>query len=195
MNLIKVYAGGLGSGKTTAALGDASPRAVLFAPDARNANPQVRSLKWVPVDLLQPRHLPELRKKYKRFRVIFPPGTASRISDFTGEGWAGYTFIFDDFPKMFIDRAELRAFSAWCVDVRHRGCQVIITSQSIPGVLPPLVRNVLADTLVQVGPVYSREEAWHLFNLGGGAKHPNFKSFYQAISTNPKFHKFIVKIS
>ncbi len=185
------------AGKTQATLSLAGDRVVFFVPSQYNANPLFTALPWVQASKLKaaPRVLRLFQEKYPRFRAVLNPGESQLVTDlFMGPEWDGYTFVFDDFPVLFMTPSEANVVSRFAAGVRHRTGRIIITTFRVRGVLPSFMRN-LSDEITQVGPLVAEDEAKTLYLMGGSARYRRFNDFYDAISTVPRYQQFPVKIT
>lgn len=194
MALITLLTAEPGKGKTTVALDlTKGSRAVFFCPTPLNKNKGMTALPYLWGKDLKPEMVKQLQKQHPRFRVILGPDDGAVIDTFMAPEWEGYTFVFDDFPQLFPYAKDAKRFFGFFVaGVRHRDGAVIVTTQRIRGILP-VISRVMADQIIQVGPLVAEDEAKALYTMGGGGKYPKFKDFYAAISTNPPYHQFHVK--
>jgi len=179
-------------GKTQAALGLVGPRAVFFVPSALNANPLVNKIPWAYARDVVGVDVPKFQKKHPKARLVLEIGESQLLEHFKGPDWAGYTFVFDDFPQLLPLAEDGRNFLSFIAGIRHREGTVIVTTQRIAGVMPRISR-VLADTIIQVGPLMAQDESDVLYVMGGSGAYRTKKEFYQAISTNPDYELFYVK--
>ena len=180
------------AGKTEAALGLAGPRAIFFVPSPRNANPKFSAIPWAWCKDLGREKVAAFQKAHKRARLVLMPHESQLLTLFMGPEWEGYTFVFDDFPQLFPTGKAVNDFVMFACGVRHRDGEVIVCTQRIAGVLPPLVR-ALADQITQVGPLVSQEEAKTLYTMGASAQFPRLQDFYLVISKNPPYKQFPIK--
>lgn len=193
MALIQILTAAPKAGKTQAALALAGARAVFFVPSPQNANPDFNALPWEYARNLKPAMVAGFQTKYPVSRLVLGPNEWSKVSPvFMADAWTGYTFIFDDFPVLFPYARDAGLFAEFAAGIRHRDGRIIVTTQRISGILPPLVR-ALSDEITQVGPLIARDEARNLYVMGGSATFATYEEFYQAISRNKKYSLFSVK--
>lgn len=193
MSLISLLTAEPGKGKTTAALGMIRyPSAVFFVPTASNKNEGLAGLPWIFLKDIQPGHLRTLARQRQNFRVVLADTESARLEEFMGPEWAGWTFVFDDFPQLLYTKPSRTIFDHFAAGVRHREGQIIVTTQRILGVIPAFVRTV-ADEIYQVGPLLEITESRGLYYMGGSSQYPEFKAFYKAISSNPAYKLFPIK--
>lgn len=196
MALISVFTAEPGKGKTQAALLRAPrDRVAVFCPTPRNKNAMLNALDWVyaremPFD--DEDALTRFQRENKRIRIVLGYQEGHLLDHFMGPQWDNWTFIFDDFPQLFITPEDKKAFVRFAAGVRHREGVIIITTQRVLGILDPYVR-VVADELAQVGPLVAEDEARNLYVMGGSARYPKFRDFYTAISRNPAYKLFVIK--
>lgn len=194
MALICLLTAQPGKGKSQAALGLMGPKAVFFAPTPINANPKITAIPWAYVHDIGDKEMADIQKDHPRMRLILDVGEVGLLTRFMDDSWAGYTFVFDDYPQLFPFHSDGEKFGLFIVGIRHRQGRVIVTTQQIKGVMPRLARTV-ADEIIQVGPLVAEDEARLLYQMGGGATYRKFSQFYEAISTNPDYALFYVKKS
>lgn len=193
MALISLLTAEPEQGKTTVAVNRLRIRqAVYFVPTPNNKNKLLAAIPWVYVAELSPERLDALNKAGRPFRVVISDKEAGRLADFMAPEWAGWAFVFDDYPQIFYTKPANTLFVSFVAGIRHREGQIIVTTQRVKGVMPRFVQ-IVADEIVQVGPLIDMEEARVLYGMGGGARYGNFKSFYAAIAHAPKYSEFIIK--
>lgn len=196
MALITVYTAEPGKGKTQAALTRIGrAKAVFFCPTPLDKNKLLNRLDFIyarELLLLKPDELASFQKRFPQFRCILGYDEAHLLQDFMGEEWAGYVFVLNDLPQLVPQQKDFQYVVQFIAGIRHRDCTVMITTQRVLGVTPPYVR-VIADEILQVGPLVAQDEARTLYMMGGSSKYPLFKDFYAAISKNPPYSIFVVK--
>lgn len=195
--LVTIIVAAPGQGKTELFMKLAGEKCLCFVPTPAQANPKFAAWPWAEA-LEFAQGLPESRRQlaesYGKLRLVLKMDKAEEVLPWfvaAGEIWKGWTFGFDDFPQLFTDVPSARQFAAFSAGIRHRGCNIIVTTQRIHGLIPRFVRSC-SDIVYQVGPVYAREDGKDLYELSSG-KDTNFDQFYSRISTTPKYGVFPVR--
>lgn len=167
-------------------------KCVAFVPAAANKNKKFAAWPWQWADHYASGPVSARQVLTPKVRLVLLPGQFPEILPwFMVDEWAGWTFMFDDLPQMVEGPTDLRAVKAFTAGIRHRDGSMIITSQRLQGEVPPFVRTC-ADTVYQIGPVYSREEAGVLYRLSSG-KDRTFNEFYDRISEVKRYERFPVR--
>jgi hypothetical protein len=189
--LITVYTGGLKSGKSQAAKGDAdtSPLRLWIVPTSKNQNPLISNIPFMRgTDKFLP-HLKEQLEQNKEMRLVYDRSLGSEILFKSLLSLDGVVFIFDDLPAIFPTDYEQDQFFMFVVTIRHQESRIIITTQRFIAGVPKSVREIV-EALYQVGPFNNDEESRKLYGRTNTNQYGTFDEFNQAIKNNPKYGLF-----
>lgn len=199
MGLITLLTAAPNQGKTYTALELVGDRkCVFFVPSAWNKNEKFQEWQWATAEkfaegqIWWKQTMLDLPPYNNHIRLVMLPGQAEDVLPwFEDEKWAGWVFGFDDFPQLLPNSKDHTAFSSFVAGIRHRDGEIIVTTQRLHGQVPPLVRG-MADTIIQLGPLYSTEESDILYRLSDGMDRTSAE-FYERISSTPRYGRFYVR--
>lgn len=191
MALITVFTGGLKSGKSQAAKGDAtaSPLRLWIVPTSKNQNPLISNIPFMrgTADFLP--HLQEELNKHKEMRLVYDRSLGPEILFKALLALDGVVFIFDDLPAIFPTDFEQDQFFMFIVTIRHQESRIIITTQRFYAGVPKNVRAIV-EALYQVGPFNNDEESRKYYGITNTNQYGTFGEFNEAIKSNPKYILF-----
>lgn len=191
MALITVYSGGLKSGKSQAAKGDAdrSPLRLWIVPTPKNQNPLISNIPYMLGTEDRLTHLEEELQKEKEMRLVYDRELGPQILFKKLLELDGVVFVFDDLPGLFPEETEQKFFFQFIVTIRHQESRIVITSQRYFSQVPKNVRAIV-EALYQVGPFNNEEESRDLYGITNTNEYGTFKEFSEALKNNPKYHLF-----
>jgi hypothetical protein len=189
--LITVYTGGLKSGKSQAAMGDAkaSPLRLWIVPTSKNQNPLISSIPFMRGTEQFLPHLKEELEKHKEMRLVYDRQLGAESLFQTLLTLDGVVFIFDDLPAIFPTDLEQEQFFMFIVTIRHQESRVVITTQRFIAGVPKNVRAIV-EALYQVGPFNNDEEARKYYGVTNTNQYGSFEEFNQALKNNPQYALF-----
>jgi hypothetical protein len=193
MGLITLVCAAPGAGKTELTMDlVGKAKCIAFVPSSKNKNKRFNVWSWQWAEKYAQGPAAVRQVLTDQVRLVMMPGQASTVLPYfmTAE-WEDWVFVFDDYPQIFVDWADHKAFVMFVAGIRHRDGSIIVTSQSLLGMVPKYVRTC-SDVIVQVGPVWGREEARSLYELNTG-QFRNFNEFYKQISSSKRYEKFPVR--
>jgi hypothetical protein len=189
--LITVYTGGLKSGKSQAAMGDAStsPQRLWIVPTSKNQNPKISGIPFMRGTAEFLPYLKEELEKYKELRLVYDRQLGYEKLFEALLSLDGVVFIFDDLPAIFPTDLEKDAFFMFIVTIRHQEARVVITTQRFVAGVPKSVREIV-EALYQVGPFNNDEESRKYYGITNTNLYGSFNEFNEAIKNNPRYVLF-----
>lgn len=193
MALLTILTAGFKAGKTQAAFELVkSSKAIWFVSSPANKQKDLVALPWKVLRDIEPDLVQKVCTEFRQLRFVVADRDAELLASFKSKFFAGYVFLFDDMPTLFYSAKAKKQLEVFFADVRQHDLRIIITTQRVQGILPPFSRLV-ADEVIQVGPLLDEEEARALFRMSGRVQYRTFTEFYDVISANPKYKRFQVK--
>lgn len=191
MALITIYSGGLRSGKSQAAKGEAStsPLRLWIVPTAKNQNPLITAIPYMVGSSEYLFHLRSELEKNKELRLVYDRSIGPEVLFRHLLLLDGVVFIFDDLPGIFPTDLEQEAFFMFIVTIRHQESRIIITTQRYYAQVPKNVRSIV-EALYQVGPFNNDEDSRKYYGITNTNIYGTFDEFNQAIKNNPKYALF-----